>query len=106
MVALPFDMRDAAFLQARAAYARLCAVHAKAEGMWNERTGLPNEIGPWLRSLNELRLELRQAHSNFDAALRLFFREIGSCPACQMLSCSIHSDALSLSSATDWRLRC
>jgi hypothetical protein len=68
MVALPSNMRESAFLQLKAAYARLCAVHAKLQDRWNESAYSPDEFGPRRRAINELRSELRQAHSDFDAA--------------------------------------
>jgi hypothetical protein len=59
MVALPSNMREAAFLQLRAAYARLCVVHAKLRDRWNEGAYSPDEVALRLRALNELRPELR-----------------------------------------------
>jgi hypothetical protein len=102
MVALPSNMREAAFLQLKAAYARLCAVHAKVQDRWNESAYSPDEFRPRHRAINELRSELRQAHSDFDAALRLFFREIPVCPACRILNCAIHGNKLLAANPSLW----
>ena len=91
MVAMPSDMREAAYLQLNATYRRLRAAHIKLQHEWDAKVDLPEAWGAWLRALNQARADFRDAHMDFDAAVKLFSREIGPCPACQKLRGCFHT---------------
>jgi hypothetical protein len=94
MVAIPSDMREAAFLQLKAAYRKLCAAHVKVQQKWDEREFEAGITKSWLCDYGQLQSELHLAHLDFNAATRLFSRELRTCQACGVLHRCFHAKPL------------
>jgi hypothetical protein len=83
MVAMPSDMREAAFLQLKATYVKLRAAYMRVQQEWSGKIDPSESLGPWLQTYNQAQSHFRDAQMDFDAAAKLFSREIGPCPTSQ-----------------------